>query len=93
MLETVTNITLMMLALATAGALYRVIKGPTLPDRTIAIDSIAINMIGIIAVVSIKLNTLHFVDVILVIGILGFIGSVAFSKFLVKGVIIDRDND
>ncbi|MDA8233627.1 MAG: Na(+)/H(+) antiporter subunit F1 [Clostridia bacterium] len=92
MVDQVANLTLFLLAVATVGALYRVITGPSLPDRIIAADAIAINLIGIIAVVSIKLNTLTFVDVILVIAILGFMGTVALSKFLVKGVIIDRDN-
>lgn len=93
MLDTVINITIVLLLIAIIGASYRVLVGPSLPDRVMALDAIAINVVGIIATISIKLKTLTLVDIILVIGILGFIGTVSFSKFLVKGVIIDRTSD
>lgn len=93
MLDTVINITIVLLLIALIGASYRVLVGPSLPDRVMALDAIAINVVGIIATISIKLKTLTLVDIILVIGILGFIGTVSFSKFLVKGVIIDRTSD
>jgi len=93
MIDNIVNITLIILVVSILGAMYRVVKGPSLPDRIIALDSVGVNLIGVIAVTSIKLRTLAFVDAILVIGILGFIGTVAYSKFLVKGVIIDRDTD
>ncbi|MEN3991788.1 monovalent cation/H+ antiporter complex subunit F, partial [Acinetobacter baumannii] len=53
-----------------------------------ALDAIGINLIGITALVSILLNTTAYLEVILLIGILAFIGTVAFSKFLEKGEII-----
>ena len=93
MLDTVIDITIVLLLIALIGASYRVLVGPSLPDRVMALDAIAINVVGIIATISIKLKTLTLVDIILVIGILGFIGTVSFSKFLVKGVIIDRTSD
>ena len=48
----------------------------------VALDAIGINLIGITALVSILLNTTAYLEVILLIGILAFIGTVAFSKFL-----------
>ncbi|MBS4162340.1 Na(+)/H(+) antiporter subunit F1, partial [Klebsiella pneumoniae] len=65
--------------------------GPSIPDRVVALDAIGINLIGITALVSILLNTSAFLEVILLIGILAFIGTVAFSKFLEKGEIIEND--
>ncbi|WP_374702912.1 Na(+)/H(+) antiporter subunit F1 [Bacillus sp. T33-2] len=75
------------------GLIYRVIKGPSVPDRVVALDSIGINLISIIALVSILLKTSAFLDIILLLGILAFIGTVAFSKYLEKGVIIENDRD
>jgi multicomponent Na+:H+ antiporter subunit F len=88
---TVINIGLIAIAVSIVICLYRAIKGPTLPDRVVALDTMGVNVIGIAALLTIKLHTQAFVDVILLIGILTFIGTVAVSKFLEKGVIIDRN--
>ncbi len=73
--------------------LYRAIKGPSNPDRAVAIDTIGINLISMTGLVAIQLNTTRLNDVILLIGILTFIATVAIAKFLEKGVIIDRSRD
>lgn len=69
----------------------RVIKGPSIPDRVSALDAIGINLIGMTAIVSILLKTTTFFEIILLLGILAFIGTVAFSKFLEKGEVIEND--
>lgn len=84
------NIALVILSLAMVGFLYRVVKGPSAADRVIALDAMGITLAGIVAIVSILLNTGAFLDVILLIGILAFVGTVAFAKFLEKGVVIER---
>ncbi|MBM7660750.1 multicomponent Na+:H+ antiporter subunit F [Bacillus mesophilus] len=73
--------------------LYRTIKGPTNPDRAIGLDAMGITLIALAALVAIQLNTTFFNEVILLIGILAFIGTVAIAKFIEKGVIIDHDRD
>jgi multicomponent Na+:H+ antiporter subunit F len=93
MLHTVIHLSLFCISLAMLGLIYRVVKGPTTPDRVVALDAIGINLIAIIALVSIILKTNAFLDIILLIGILAFIGTVAFSKYLEKGVIIEHDRD
>lgn len=90
MLDIVLNIGFVGIAVSIVLCLYRAVKGPSLPDRVVALDTIGINLIGMTALLCVKLNTQTFVDVILLIGILAFIGTVAISKFLEKGVIIDR---
>ncbi|WP_439646181.1 Na(+)/H(+) antiporter subunit F1 [Mesobacillus selenatarsenatis] len=75
------------------GLIYRVIKGPTVADRVVALDAIGISLVSVIALVSIVLETSAFLDIILLIGILTFIGTVAFSKFLEKGVIMEYDRN
>lgn len=87
------SISLIIISIATLGLLYRVIKGPSVPDRVMALDSIGINLIAITAITSIMLRTDAFLEVILLIGVIAFVGTVAFSKFLQKGEIIEYDRD
>ncbi|MFN2744075.1 MULTISPECIES: Na(+)/H(+) antiporter subunit F1 [Bacillus] len=91
MFEFILQLSLGILAVSTLLYVLRVIKGPSIPDRVVALDAIGINLIGITALVSILLNTTAYLEVILLIGILAFIGTVAFSKFLEKGEIIEND--
>ncbi|WP_412177728.1 Na(+)/H(+) antiporter subunit F1 [Rossellomorea marisflavi] len=75
------------------GLIYRVIKGPTIPDRVVALDALGVNLIAIVALVSMLIDSDAFLEVILLLGILAFIGTVSFSKFLEKGAIIERDRN
>lgn len=93
MFEFVIHLSLLIVAISTSLYIYRLIKGPTTPDRVIALDAIGINLIAITAIISISLRTSAFVEVILLIGILAFIGTVAFSKYLEKGEIIENDRN
>lgn len=76
--------------LANALLLFRVVIGPSMPDRAIALDTIGVNLISSIALVSILLNTKAFLEAILILGILAFIGTIAFSKYIERGVIVER---
>ncbi|MCM2677089.1 Na(+)/H(+) antiporter subunit F1 [Alkalicoccobacillus plakortidis] len=93
MLEIIGYIALIFLSISIMIGLYRVIKGPSMPDRVIALDTIGINLISAVAVISITLDTGAFLEVILLLGILSFITTVAFSKFLERGVVIERKRD
>ena len=92
MKETILLIALVLFMIAVGLLLYRVIIGPTLPDRAIALDTIGVNLISAIAIVSIVLNTKAFLEAILILGILAFIGTIAFSKYIERGVIVERRN-
>ncbi|MGE9214976.1 Na(+)/H(+) antiporter subunit F1 [Exiguobacterium aurantiacum] len=93
MLNIIIYVALAILVLAMLGMLYRVVKGPTTADRVIALDSIGIGLISVVSLLSILLDTTMFFEVILLLGILAFIGTVAFSKFLEKGEIIQHDRN
>ncbi|MER2107922.1 MAG: Na(+)/H(+) antiporter subunit F1 [Solibacillus sp.] len=90
MIEFILKLSLALFMFAIALSLYRVIKGPSMPDRAIALDTIGVNLISSIAIVSIVLNTKAFLEAILIIGILAFIGTIAFSKYIERGVIVER---
>lgn len=90
MINAILNVSLFLFMMAIALSLYRVIKGPSLPDRAIALDTIGVNLISAIAIVSIVLKTKAFLEAILILGILAFIGTIAFSKYIERGVIVER---
>ncbi|WP_223701527.1 Na(+)/H(+) antiporter subunit F1 [Sutcliffiella deserti] len=92
-LEALLTVSLLILSISSLGLVYRVIKGPSIPDRVMALDSIGINLIAITAIISIMLKTDAFLEVILLIGVIAFVGTVAFSKFLQKGEIIEYDRN
>lgn len=81
---------LFFLLLSILAALYRVVKGPSMPDRVMALDHISVNLLAGIAVLSLFLRTYAFFDIILLNGILSFIGTIAFARFLERGVVIER---
>lgn len=88
--ETVLITALCLLLLALLANLYRLVKGPSSADRVQSLDSIGINLISSIAVFSVLLHTHAFFDLILLIGILSFIGTIAFARFIERGAVIER---
>ncbi|MEN2765910.1 Na(+)/H(+) antiporter subunit F1 [Ornithinibacillus xuwenensis] len=81
------------IALSLILLFYRVIKGPTNPDRAVGLDTIGINLMALTGLIAIYLSTPYLNDIVLLIGILGFLGTLATAKYVEKGVIIDRDLD
>jgi multicomponent Na+:H+ antiporter subunit F len=93
LIEYILTISLILFGISILITFYRVIVGPTFPDRVLAVDVIGVNLISAIAIVSLLFNTRAFFDVILVLGILAFLSTIAFSKFIERGVIIERKRD
>ena len=91
MIELMLRISLVLFTLSIAIVLYRVIRGPSM--RVIALDTIGVNLISGIAVISILLQTRAFLEAILIIGILSFISTIALSKFIERGVIVEYKRD
>jgi multicomponent Na+:H+ antiporter subunit F len=81
------------ISLSMVAFIYRLIIGPSVPDRVVALDSLGVALIAMIGLISVLSDTSFFLDIILLLAILAFIGTVAFSKFLEKGEIIQHDND
>lgn len=84
-----TNIALGMLVLATLIAFIRLVRGPLLPDRVIALDLVGSVTSGIIAVYSIANNQPVFVDVAIVMALVIFLGTIAFSRYLERRMMRD----
>jgi len=86
-------VSLVIVVLSMVGILYRLFRGPSTPDRLIALDALGVMLISAIALLAILFGTNFFAEVILLIAIMSFIGTAAFSKFIEKGEIIERDRN
>ncbi len=64
-----------------------------MPDRVVALDMIGVNLISAVAVFSVALGTHAFLEVILIVGILAFISTIALARFVERGAIVEHDPD
>ena len=86
-------VALVIVTLSMFGMLVRVIIGPSLADRVLALDAMGIQLMAIVALFSIFLGTKYMMVAILLIGILAFLGTAVFAKYMDKGKVIEHDNN
>ena len=86
-------LSILLLSLSMLGMVYRIIVGPTVHDRVLSLDALGVLLMGFIALVSMMIDTQYLLVVILLIGILAFIATIAFAKYLEKGVVVENDRD
>lgn len=84
-------IALIIVVISMLAMLIRVVLGPSLADRVVALDAIGLQLMAVIALFSILLNIKYMIVVIMMIGILAFLGTAVFSKFMDKGKVIEHD--
>ncbi len=77
-------IILPILSISVILIMFRFLKGPSIVDRVIALDLIITTGIGIIAVYSIITNQPTFLDIAMILALIAFLGTVAFSYYLEK---------
>lgn len=78
------SLTLAILCLAFFVTIFRIVRGPTLPDRILGLDMLVAIAIGFIAVVGIKTGYALYVDVAIALGLVGFLATVAFARFVLS---------
>lgn len=69
--------------------LWRLWRGPSLPDRIVALDTLYINTIALLVLFGISFSTAIYFEAALLIAMMGFIGTAAFCKYLLRGDIIE----
>jgi multicomponent K+:H+ antiporter subunit F len=77
------------LGLALAMNLWRLFKGPGLADRILALDTMVINVIGLIVLAGIAGGSGTAFEAALLLAMVGFVGTVAYAKFALRGDIIE----
>ncbi|XOZ35176.1 monovalent cation/H+ antiporter complex subunit F [Halomonadaceae bacterium KBTZ08] len=74
-----------MLALAMLMAAIRLGKGPSLPDRVVALELISSMVVGIIGVHALDTGVLSFLDVAIVVALVAFLAAIGFARFIERG--------
>ena len=68
---------------------FRMIRGPSLPDRVVALDTLSINTIALVMLFGISIDSSDYFVVALLIAMMGFVTTAAFCKFMLSGNVID----
>jgi multicomponent K+:H+ antiporter subunit F len=89
MLDTVILIVFAMIGLSLLLNIWRLLIGPSIPDRILALDTMYINTIALIILYGINMGTALYFEAALLIAMLGFVSTVAVCKYLLSGDIIE----
>jgi multicomponent K+:H+ antiporter subunit F len=82
-------ITFCAVALAQLMSMIRLVIGPDTGDRILALDTMVVNAIGLIVLLGIAQGTRVYFEVSLIIAMLGFVSTVAYARFVLRGDIIE----
>jgi len=85
MLAIITQTALVTLGIALLIAVVRLVKGPTLPDRIVAMDLIGVLVVGLIVVLAASTKVPATLDAAIVIALIGFVATVAYATYVKRG--------
>lgn len=85
MLEVISHVTLVLLGLALLMSFIRIVRGPTLPDRIVAMDLFGVLVVGLIVVLAGRTGIRATLDAAIVIALIGFLGTVAYATYVQRG--------
>lgn len=89
MIETAIDVALGLIGLSMALAAWRLLRGPDVVDRVVAVDTLYVNACALLLAYGMHGSTeLHY-EAALIIAMLGFLSTAAFAKFLLRGDIIE----
>ncbi|HER19678.1 MAG: K+/H+ antiporter subunit F [Halothiobacillaceae bacterium] len=83
------GLALVLIVVAMGLATFRLLKGPETVDRVLALDTLSINAIALLIALGIWFETSINFEAALLIAVLGFITTVALSKYLIRGDIVE----
>lgn len=68
---------------------WRMVRGPDATDRVLALDTLYINAVALIVVYGVWIGSARLFDAALLIALLGFVGTVALAKYLLRGSLVE----
>ena len=89
MLTAALTLAFALVAAAFVLSFFRLLKGPSAADRILALDTLYINAIALLVLLGIELASPLYFEAALLIALMGFVGTVALSKHLLRGDIIE----
>ena len=78
-----------LLLLGMSFSIVRMVRGPRAQDRVLALDALYVNAMLLLLTIGIRSGSLLYVEAGLIIALLGFAGTFALSKFLMRGEVIE----
>jgi len=75
--------------LAMTAAAVRIIRGPSAQDRVLALDSFYVNGMLTLLMLGVRTTSTIYFDMAVLIALFGFVGSMALTKFLLRGEVIE----
>nr|WP_298250750.1 monovalent cation/H+ antiporter complex subunit F [uncultured Halomonas sp.] len=78
-------LSLALMALALCLAFVRLLRGPSLPDRVVALELFSSILVGMVGVVAIATDVASLLDVAIVMALMAFMTSIGFARFLERG--------
>jgi multicomponent Na+:H+ antiporter subunit F len=84
LIEVTTTIAFVLLGLAMAGTVVRIIRGPTLADRILGLDTVTVLAVGVIGVFAIRTELFLYADIAVSVALVGFLSTVAFARYLLS---------
>ncbi len=76
-------------ALAMLMCTWRLLRGPSLPDRVLALDTLYVNAIALAVLLGLRQGSAVFFEAALIIAMLGFVSTVAAARYLARGDVIE----
>ena len=89
MIEVALHIASGCIALALALNVWRLLRGPTLGDRIVALDTMVINAIALIILIGMIGGTDTYFEAALLLAMVGFVSTIAYCKFILRGDIVE----
>jgi multicomponent K+:H+ antiporter subunit F len=68
---------------------WRLLRGPEVPDRVLALDTMYINVVALVVLMGVRFGTELFFEAALLIALLGFVSTVALARYLTRGDVIE----
>lgn len=77
-------VALILLGLALLVSIVRIVIGPTLPDRVLALDLMTVVVMGFIGAVAVRTGLMLYLDIAIALALLGFLATVALARYILR---------
>ena len=88
-LDVALDIAIFVVGIASVLTLVRLLIGPSMSDRILALDTLYVNTIALVILFGLKQGSMLYFEAALLIAVMGFIGTIALSKYLLRGDIME----
>ena len=79
-----------LVAAAFAMSFYRLLAGPSAPDRILALDTLYMNVVALVVLLGLRWNTALLFEAALLVAMLGFVGTVGLARYLTRGDVVEK---